>query len=141
MLARLPAGVAGIASLATPVLGVAFAALQLHEIPSRTDKIEAYAIDFPTKVVKSIAVPRDMDAIVAVVRAVAPKPVNVLIGPRAQNVSLAELGAVGVRRVSVGGALYKSALAHLVDAAQQLRAGDFGDVRAAITNPSIAGLF
>lgn len=83
----------------------------------------------------------DMDAIVAVVRAVAPKPVNVLIGPRAQNVSLAELGAVGVRRVSVGGALYKSALAHLVDAAQQLRAGDFGDVRAAITNPSIAGLF
>ncbi len=32
---------------------------------SRTDKIEAYAIDFPTKVVKSIAVPRDMDAVVA----------------------------------------------------------------------------
>jgi polyisoprenyl-teichoic acid--peptidoglycan teichoic acid transferase len=31
---------------------------------SRTDKIEAYAVDFPTKVVKSIAVPRDMDAIV-----------------------------------------------------------------------------
>jgi drug/metabolite transporter (DMT)-like permease len=37
VLARLPAGVAGIASLATPVLGVAFAALQLHEIPSRTE--------------------------------------------------------------------------------------------------------
>ncbi|HEV8022209.1 MAG TPA: LCP family protein, partial [Candidatus Lustribacter sp.] len=31
---------------------------------SRTDKIEAYAVDFPTKVVKSVAVPRDMDAIV-----------------------------------------------------------------------------
>jgi LCP family protein required for cell wall assembly len=31
---------------------------------ARTDKIEAYAIDFPSKVVKSIAVPRDMDAIV-----------------------------------------------------------------------------
>ncbi len=31
---------------------------------SRTDKIEVYALDFPTKVVKSIAVPRDMDAIV-----------------------------------------------------------------------------
>jgi LCP family protein required for cell wall assembly len=31
---------------------------------SRTDKIEAYAVDFPSKVVKAIAVPRDMDAIV-----------------------------------------------------------------------------
>ena len=31
---------------------------------SRTDKIEAYSVDFPAKVVKSIAVPRDMDAVV-----------------------------------------------------------------------------
>ncbi len=31
---------------------------------SRTDKIEIYALDFPTKVVKSVAVPRDMDAVV-----------------------------------------------------------------------------
>lgn len=34
IVSRLPAGVAGIASLATPVLAVLFAALQLHEIPS-----------------------------------------------------------------------------------------------------------
>jgi drug/metabolite transporter (DMT)-like permease len=33
-LSRLPAGVAGIAMLATPVVGVCAAALQLHEIPS-----------------------------------------------------------------------------------------------------------
>jgi drug/metabolite transporter (DMT)-like permease len=39
VVARLPAGVAGIASLATPVLGVLFAALQLHEIPSRFELI------------------------------------------------------------------------------------------------------
>ena len=32
---------------------------------SRTDKIEIYSLDFPSKVVKSVAVPRDMDAIVA----------------------------------------------------------------------------
>jgi polyisoprenyl-teichoic acid--peptidoglycan teichoic acid transferase len=31
---------------------------------SRTDKIEAFAFDFPTKVIKSVAVPRDLDAIV-----------------------------------------------------------------------------
>jgi len=39
ILSRLPAGVAGLASLATPVVGVTAAALQLHEIPSRTELI------------------------------------------------------------------------------------------------------
>jgi drug/metabolite transporter (DMT)-like permease len=37
ILSRLPAGVAGIASLATPVVGVLSAAIQLHEIPSVTE--------------------------------------------------------------------------------------------------------
>lgn len=37
ILSRLPAGVAGIASLATPVVGVLSAAIQLHEIPSATE--------------------------------------------------------------------------------------------------------
>jgi drug/metabolite transporter (DMT)-like permease len=39
ILSRLPAGVAGIASLATPVVGVLAAAIQLHEIPSVTELI------------------------------------------------------------------------------------------------------
>jgi drug/metabolite transporter (DMT)-like permease len=39
ILSRLPAGVAGIASLATPVVGVLAAAIQLHEIPSHTELI------------------------------------------------------------------------------------------------------
>lgn len=39
IISRLPAGVAGIASLATPVVGVVAAAIQLHEIPSRTELI------------------------------------------------------------------------------------------------------
>jgi drug/metabolite transporter (DMT)-like permease len=39
IVARLPAGVAGIASLTTPVLTVAFAAVQLHEIPSARELI------------------------------------------------------------------------------------------------------
>ncbi|HTD32697.1 MAG TPA: DMT family transporter, partial [Candidatus Elarobacter sp.] len=37
ILSRLPAGVAGIASLATPVVGVLSAALQLREIPSASE--------------------------------------------------------------------------------------------------------
>ena len=66
----------------------------------------------------------DMDAIRAVVRAVAPKPVNVLIGPRTGPVPLADLEAAGVRRVSLGGALYRRAMAGLRDAAAELAAGD-----------------
>jgi LCP family protein required for cell wall assembly len=31
---------------------------------ARTDKIEAFALDFPSRVIKSVAVPRDMDAVV-----------------------------------------------------------------------------
>jgi LCP family protein required for cell wall assembly len=31
---------------------------------SRTDKIEAFALDFPSRVIESVAVPRDMDAVV-----------------------------------------------------------------------------
>jgi 2-methylisocitrate lyase-like PEP mutase family enzyme len=80
-----------------------------------------------------------MDAIAAVVAAVAPKPVNVLIGPR-DPVSLAELSAVGVRRVSVGGALYRCALTSLVETARALRAGDLSAVTGAIAGSEIAAL-
>jgi 2-methylisocitrate lyase-like PEP mutase family enzyme len=47
------------------------------------------------------------------------RPVNVLPGPGAPTV--AELGEVGVRRISVGGAFAFAALACIVDAARELR--------------------
>jgi 2-methylisocitrate lyase-like PEP mutase family enzyme len=80
----------------------------------------------------------DMDAIRAVVRAVAPKPVNVLIGPENGAVSLMELSAAGVVRVSVGGALYRVAMTALVQTAHALRAGDLASVRGAIPGSEIA---
>ena len=46
------------------------------------------------------------EEISAVVKAVHPKPVNLLVGAAG---SLADLGALGVRRISVGGALARSA--------------------------------
>jgi len=82
----------------------------------------------------------DLDAIGAVVRAVAPKPVNVLIGPRSGAVSLAALSEVGVRRVSVGGALYRCAMRELVDVAEALLAGDLGAVARGIPGDTIAAL-
>ncbi len=63
----------------------------------------------------------DMESIRRVVRAVAPKPVNVLIGP---GVSFAELEAAGVRRVSLGAALYRVAMGALARSVAALRAGD-----------------
>ncbi len=59
------------------------------------------------------------EQIAAVVAAVAPKPVNVLVGgPSA--LTMAELAALGVRRVSVGGALARAAWGGLQRAARQL---------------------
>jgi len=80
----------------------------------------------------------DMAAIRAVVRAVAPKPVNVLIGP---GVQLTELAAAGVRRVSLGAALYRRAMGGLVVAAEALRAGDVpAAVRGAVPGRDIVEL-
>ncbi|WP_433704721.1 isocitrate lyase/PEP mutase family protein [Paraburkholderia sacchari] len=62
--------------------------------------------------------------IVAVVAAVAPKPVNVLIGS-ASAFTLQDLAAMGVRRVSVGGALARSAWGGFMRAAQTLVQGRF----------------
>ena len=82
----------------------------------------------------------DMRAIAAVVKAVAPKPVNVLIGPEDGALPLDELAAAGVRRVSIGGALYRVAMTALVKTAEALRRGELGAVRGAIPGGEIAAL-
>jgi 2-methylisocitrate lyase-like PEP mutase family enzyme len=56
--------------------------------------------------------------IAAVVSAVAPLPVNVLIG--AEGASVADLAAMGVRRISVGGALARAAWAGFFEAAREI---------------------
>ncbi len=66
----------------------------------------------------------------AVVQAVAPKPVNVLIGWNS-NLTLQDLAGMGVRRVSVGGALARTAWGGFLQAAQGLSEGRF-DFRNAV---------
>lgn len=82
----------------------------------------------------------DMDAIEAVVRAVAPRPVNVVFGPRSGPVPLSRLEAAGVKRVSLGGALYRQAMGSLVAAARRLKAGDFDIMGSAPTSAEITAL-
>jgi len=64
------------------------------------------------------------EQIVAVVQAVAPKPVNVLV--RGPVTTLAELESLGVRRISTGGALARTAWTGLMAAAEEMaRNGTF----------------
>ncbi|MFC6067320.1 isocitrate lyase/PEP mutase family protein [Streptomyces ochraceiscleroticus] len=68
----------------------------------------------------------DADAIRAVCSAVS-TPVNVLMGSPALRLSVSELGALGVRRISVGSALSRASLGAVVRAAQEIRDhGTFG---------------
>lgn len=58
------------------------------------------------------------EQIAAVVKAVHPRPVNLLIG--ASGLSVAEAGDLGVRRISVGGSLARSAWAGFMRAAREM---------------------
>jgi 2-methylisocitrate lyase-like PEP mutase family enzyme len=49
------------------------------------------------------------------------KPVNVIVGRAGERFSVAELAALGVRRISVGSALARAALAAFVRAAREIR--------------------
>jgi 2-methylisocitrate lyase-like PEP mutase family enzyme len=78
--------------------------------------------------------------IVAVVQAVAPKPVNVLVGSDVATV--AELAALGVRRISVGGALARVAWAGFLDAAKEMaEKGTFSRLSFGIPFKEIDGSF
>lgn len=66
---------------------------------------------------------REKADIVALVRAVAPKPLNVVM--MRPGLSVAELADLGVRRISVGGALARVAWAAMLAMADEIKAGSF----------------
>jgi len=77
---------------------------------------------------------REKSDISALVRAVAPKPVNVLVG--SDFTTVAELAALGVRRISVGGALARAAWGSFLYAAQEIAEyGTFGRLTSAVPFP------
>lgn len=83
---------------------------------------------------------RTPEQVAAVVKAVAPKPVNVLASGGA--FTLAGLEGLGVRRVSVGGGLARAAWAGFQRAAEELaRAGTFQAVAAATPHAALDGFF
>ena len=82
-----------------------------------------------------------MDEIASLVRSV-DRPVNVLAGLQGAKLSLGELAKAGVRRVSVGGALSRIALAAFVRAAREMREqGTFTFVDEPISSRELSEFF
>lgn len=79
---------------------------------------------------------RSMDDIASIVRAVSPKPVNVLVGKGFTTV--AALAEAGVRRISVGGALARAAWTGFIAAAAEIAGeGTFVRLGDAVPVPSM----
>lgn len=77
----------------------------------------------------------------AIVNAVAPKPMNLLV-VRDLGLSVDDLAAMGVRRISVGGAFALAAWTGFTHAAQTLRArGSFAGLTGIVPYAEINGLF
>ncbi|HET7265735.1 MAG TPA: isocitrate lyase/phosphoenolpyruvate mutase family protein [bacterium] len=83
---------------------------------------------------------RTREQITAVVDAVAPKPVNLLVGS-AIGLTLKDAAALGVRRISVGGALARSAWGGLMRAARGLVEGTFDAFADAAAGAELNTLF
>jgi 2-methylisocitrate lyase-like PEP mutase family enzyme len=81
------------------------------------------------------------EQIAAVVAAVAPKPVNLLIwGP--SEFSLADVAAMGVRRISVGGSLARVAMHAFIRTATEIaNDGMFDGFAGLISNPELNKFF
>jgi len=79
--------------------------------------------------------------IASVVRSV-DRPVNVLMGFRGATLTLAELSALGVKRVSVGSALTRAALGAFLRAAREMREqGTFTFAEEAVTFADVSAMF
>jgi 2-methylisocitrate lyase-like PEP mutase family enzyme len=84
---------------------------------------------------------RTREQITAVVAAVAPKPVNLLIGS-ASDLTVSAVAALGVRRVSVGGALARSAWVGFMRAAKRIaEEGRFDGFADAASGADLNALF
>jgi 2-methylisocitrate lyase-like PEP mutase family enzyme len=82
---------------------------------------------------------RSAEDIAAAVKAVAPLPLNVLMG--APGLSVAELADLGVRRISVGGALARAAWGGFLRAAREIaEAGQFTQLGLAATGAEMKAL-
>ena len=85
---------------------------------------------------------REPDEIGQLVKAVAPKPVNVLVSRPSEKLSVARLADLGVRRISVGSALAAVAWGAFIRAAREIAEnGTFDSLCGAVPFTEINGIF
>lgn len=85
---------------------------------------------------------REPDAIAAIVKAVSPKPVNVLMHGPSETLSVARLAELGVRRISVGSALARVAWGAFIRAARSIAStGSFDTFADAVPFAEINDVF
>lgn len=127
---RIEASVAAVRQLPFPFVLTARAENLLHgrqDLPDTIRRLQAYA-EAGADVLYAPGL-RSAEEIIAVVRAVAPKPVNVLMSG-GLKLTVAQLSELGVRRISVGSALARAAYGAFYQAAQEIRdhgSFDFAD--------------
>jgi methylisocitrate lyase len=85
---------------------------------------------------------KNPEEIAAIVKAVAPKPVNVLVAGFNRELSLSQLTDLGVRRISVGSALAGVAWGAFIRSARSISTtGTFDSLADAIPFAEINGVF
>jgi 2-methylisocitrate lyase-like PEP mutase family enzyme len=108
------------------------------DLPQTIERLAAYA-DAGADCLYAPGV-RSLGDIATIVRAVAPKPVNVLVG--SDFATVAQLADVGVRRISVGGALARTAWTGFLAAAKEIaNHGTFTALGRTISVPELNALF
>jgi len=87
----------------SPLISASIIAAGFHQLEKEISRVAAAGAD-------CLYAPgiRSRDEIAAVVLAVAPKPVNVLVG-HASELTVDDLAALGVRRISVGSGMARAA--------------------------------
>ena len=110
-----------------------FRSLVGHPDPARTalDRLVAFA-EAGADCLYAPGV-RDAEMISTIVKAVAPKPVNVLISSPVPGLSVSRLAELGVRRISVGSALARVAWGAFMHAARSIaETGSFDSLGGAV---------
>jgi len=137
---RIRAARAAIDASGADVLLVARAEILLHDdacVSDAIDKLVAFA-EAGADCLYAPGLTR-RDDIIAAVQAVAPLPVNILMWGGGHTVQ--ELAGMGVRRISVGGALARVAWGAMLKAAESMKAGRFDGLDAGVPGKSLNGIF
>jgi len=140
---RVQAAVKAARSLPIPFTLTARAENLIHDRPDLADtirRLQAYA-EVGADVLFAPGLTTE-EEVTAVVRAVSPKPVNVVMGLNKASFSLKDLASLGVRRVSLGSSLARAAYGSFMQAAQEIHEqGTFKFAEGIVSYKTINDLF